>query len=147
MAKTAIERLAEAIEYPDGVPEGALAFSFRADGGEIGASETPDGRLLLRMDLTAPSSFPSPDDADALLPALVVHVPGRMLREEAVLAADDAGAFLWQDAPAAADARTLRRLFETFMDSCDWWRARVEERTGHGAETGARDMPGFIIRP
>jgi hypothetical protein len=138
MSMTATERLAAAIEYPDPVPEGAVAFSFRTDGREVEVSESPDGRILLRQQLSSD---------EALLPSLTEFVPGRMLREEAVLAADDAGAFLWQDAPAAADARTLRRLFETFMDSCDWWRARVEERTGHGAETGARDMPGFIIRP
>lgn len=138
MPMTATERLAAAIEYPDAVPGGALAFAFRADGREVEAEETPEGRLLLRQRLSSD---------EALLPSLVSHVPGRMLREEAVLAADDAGAFLWQDAPAAADARTMRRLFETFMDSCDWWRARVEERTGHGAEAGARDMPDFIIRP
>lgn len=138
MAKTAIERLAEAIEYPDPVPGGAPSFAFRADGREVEAEETPDGRLVLSLRLSAD---------EALLPALAGYVPARMLREEAVLAADPSGAFLWQDAPAAADARTMRRLFETFMDSCDWWRARVEERTGHGAEAGARDMPDFIIRP
>lgn len=138
MAKTAIERLAEAIEYPDGVPAGAPAFAFRADGREVEAGETPEGRLVLRLLLS---------DDESLLPALAGYAPARMLREEAVLAADASGAFLWQDAPAAADSRTLRRLFETFMDACDWWRARVDERTGHGAEAGARDMPDFIIRP
>ena len=51
--------------------------------------------------------------------------------------------FLWQDAPADADDRTLVRLFESFADSCDWWRARVDER-GKG---GAVEISEAVIRP
>ena len=51
--------------------------------------------------------------------------------------------FLWQDASADADDRTLVRLFESFTDSCDWWRARVEER-GKG---DAVEISEAVIRP
>ena len=63
-----------------------------------------------------------------MIPALAAYAAGRMLREEATLAFGNGNVFLWQDAPADADDRTLLRLFESFTDSCDWWRARVEER-------------------
>jgi hypothetical protein len=66
-----------------------------------------------------------------------------MLREEATLAYGKGGVFLWQDAPADADDRALVRLFETFADSCDWWRARVEER-GKGDMV---EISEAVIRP
>jgi len=65
-----------------------------------------------------------------------------MLREDATLAHGSRAAFLWQDAPADADARALVRLFETFADSCDWWRARLDERGG-----GAVEISEAVIRP
>jgi hypothetical protein len=135
MEKTAISRLAEAIDYPDEVPEGAASFVFRVDGAEIRASSA-EGVVRLVYDLGA-------EDSD--LPALADYAVGRMLREEAVLAAAPTGGspFLWQEAPGSAGAQALRRLFESFMDSCDWWRARVE-----GTREGERaEFPEMMIRP
>lgn len=133
MAKTAIERLAKAIEYPDRMPEGSLTAVLRVDGAEISAAVTGD-RLVLSQRLTG--------EADKL-PALAGYAAGRMLREEAVLAYGDGAVFLWQDASADAGEQALVRLFESFMDSCDWWRARVdasraEEKT---------EFPEMMIRP
>ncbi len=117
--ETAVGRLLEAIGYPEKAPAGALSFKMNVDDCEIDAVEA-GGRLRLELRI---------DCGDDRLPALAEYAAGRMLREEAVLAWDGKGgrALLWQDAPAASDARTLRRLFETFSGSCDWWRARAEE--------------------
>lgn len=136
MAITAIERLAEAIGYPDRVPEGALAATLRVDDAEVSAAIAGD-RLVLSQRLTG--------DADKL-PALAGYAAGRMLREDAVLAYGDGVAFLWQDAPADAGGQALVRLFESFMDSCDWWRERVAERRDEGADAGM-PLAEMMIRP
>ena len=115
------------------MPEGALTATLRVDGVEVSAAVTAD-RIVLSLRLT--------DEADKL-PALAGYAAGRMLREEAVLAYGDGAAFLWQDAPAGAGDQALVRLFESFMDSCDWWRACVE---GPKAEGGA-EFPEMMIRP
>lgn len=123
MAKTAIARLADAIGYPETVPGGSSFFTLRVDGAEILAEEA-GGRIVLEFALS--------DDASILQP-LAGYAAGRMLKEEATLAfggiqaSGHSGpqAFLWQDEDAGADGRSLLRLFETFMDSCDWWRERV----------------------
>lgn len=133
MPKTAIERLAEAISYPDRMPEGALAAMLRVDGSEVSAAVAGD-RLVLSQRLTG--------EADKL-PALAGYAAGRMLREEAVLAYGDGAVFLWQDASTSASEQALVRLFESFMDSCDWWRARAE---GSRAEEKT-DFPEMMIRP
>lgn len=136
MGKTAIERFAGAIGYPDEVPDGALDFVFRVDGWAIHASESL-GRIVISHKLS---------DDDETLPALASFAAGRMLREDAVLAfgelAGERCAFLWQDAPATSDEGTLARIFETFMDSCDWWRARVES-----ARIESSEIPPMMIRP
>ena len=138
MAKTAIERLAEAIGYPDRVPEGALAATLRVDGAEISAAVTGE-RIVLSQRLT--------DEADKL-PTLAGFAAGRMLREEAVLATppSEGSPFLWQEAPASAGAPALRRFFESFMDSCDWWRARVDALRGN-AEVATAVPETMMIRP
>ena len=133
MAKTAIERLAEAIGYPDRMPEGSLFATLRVDGAEVSAAVTGD-RLVLSQRLT---------DAADKLPALAGYAAGRMLREEAVLTYGDGVAFLWQDAPAGAGEQVLMRLFESFMDSCDWWRARVESSRAEEKT----EFPEMMIRP
>ena len=133
MAKTAIERMAEAIGYPDRMSEGTLMATLRVDGAEVVATVTGE-RIVLSQSLT--------DDADKL-PALAGYAAGRMLKEEAVLSYGDGTAFLWQDASARASDQALARLFESFMDSCDWWRARVE-----GTREGERaEFPEMMIRP
>ena len=119
-----------------------MVFTFRVDGAEISA-ETADGRIVLSCPLT---------DDESLLPSLARYAGGRMLREDATLSFGQPGlsssgsgssAFLWQDAPADADERTLLRLFESFADSCDWWRARVDEREADGAA----EISEAVIRP
>ena len=115
MPARAIERLTEAIGYPERVPAGAASFTLQVDGGEIQASETGNAlRLVCRLT----------DDA-AQFPRLAEYAAGRMLREDAALACDQEGAFLWQETSATGDAQALQGAFETFCDSCDWWRARV----------------------
>ncbi len=133
--RTAVERLAEAIGYPERIPDGARSFSLRVDGVEILAEET-DGRLVLSYRLT---------DDDGDLPAVAGFSAGRFRREEATLAVEPGkpGAFLWQEASAASDTHALVRLFETFMDSCDWWRARVD--SGPAGQT--ESVPAMMIRP
>ena len=145
MAKKAIERLVDAIGYPDRVPDGAQSFTLRADGAEILAEES-SGRIVLSHRLT---------DDESRLPSLAAYAAGRMLREDATLSFGQPGlsvsglppaAFLWQDAPATAGAHDLLRLFETFMDSCDWWRERVEGQRASAAGP-SDDSETMVIRP
>jgi len=125
--------MAEAIGYPDRMSEGTLLATLRVDGAEVTAAVTGE-RLVLSQRLT--------DDADKL-PLLAGYAAGRMLREEAVLAYGDGAAFLWQDVSARAGDQALVRLFESFMDSCDWWRARVEGTR----EKERAEFPEMMIRP
>lgn len=148
--QTAVERLIEAIGYPEKAPEGALSFTLLVDGGEIFAEETA-GRLRLVCRLT---------DDEALLPSLACYAPGRMLREPAILAYGAAAqrpggpavkpangqAFLWQDAPADIDGHGLMRLFETFANSCDWWRERIGQGSG-GGESAEPEPETMMILP
>ncbi len=146
--QTAVERLIEAIGYPEKAPEGALSFTLLVDGGEIFAEETA-GRLRLVCRLT---------DDEALLPSLACYAPGRMLREPAILAYGqkskvegqrsmaDSAAFLWQDAPADIDGHGLMRLFETFANSCDWWRERIGQGSG-GGESAEPEPETMMILP
>ena len=134
--KTAVEKLAAAIGYPERISGGGGSSVLRVDGMEIVAEET-DRRIRLSYALT---------DDEALLPTLAAYAAGRMLKEEAVLSYGDSRAFLWQDGPADADAHAMLRLFETFMDSCDWWRARVEALRGN-AEVAASVPETMMIRP
>ena len=148
--KAAIERLAKAVGYPEKVPEGALSFTFRVDGAEIHAEEA-EGRIVLSRTLS--------DDA-SILPMLAQYAAGRMLREDATLSyglpdlSDSVSrraeirpsSFLWQDAPSDANADALRRAFETFLDSCDWWRARVDALLG-GEAAGPDGGEMMMIRP
>ena len=147
--KNAIERLIEAIGYPERTPDGALSFTLQVDGADVLAEER-GGRLRLSLALSNDKS---------LFPKFAAYAAGRMLREEATLTVGELAArtdpssaqssngptlFLWQDVSAAANDHALARLFETFMDSCDWWRARVEEQTGN-EERATPEL--FMIRP
>ncbi len=132
---TPVQRLLEAVGYPEKAPDGAVSFSLLVDGGEVEA-RAGSGRVFLSRALAC-----GKED----LARLAALAPGRMLREEAVLAAEpgpNGGAFLWQDAPDTADARALQRLFETFCDSCDWWLERVGEFSAPEPE-----IPPMMIRP
>lgn len=160
--KSSVERLLKAIGYPERIPDGSSAYTLRVDGMEVVAEEA-NGRLVLSCALT---------DDDSLLPTLASYAAGRMLREDAVLAYGAVGlsttqrrndptmqrsndatekrtddtAFLWQSAPADADEHVLLRLFETFTDSCDWWRTRVNAL--RGGEADAASVPEtMVIRP
>lgn len=134
MKETAINALAAAIGYPEEVPLGSASFVFSVDGGAVEAS-VANGRLVLVRGLAAA--------ADVDLAAFAGYAAGRVLREEATLAYDPADdrLILWQDVSATADAALLRRFFEVFAASCDWWLARVR---GVEAATG---IPEMMIRP
>ena len=140
--KTAVERLAEAIGYPETVPGGVLSFAFTVDGAEIAARET-GGRLLLERRLWEAGD--GDDETVARIPAtLAWYAAGRVLREEATLAWDPTreAAILWQDVPASAPDERLRLLFEVFTASCDWWAERVKE-----ALTPEPVFPEMVIMP
>ena len=139
--KKPVERLLVAIGYPERMSGGSTPFTLRVDGMEIIAEEM-DERLVLSYVLSVEES---------LLPTLAAYAAGRMLRENAVLAYGKVAglqpsAFLWQDAPADADVRDLVRFFETFMDSCDWWRDRVNSLRGGEAEIPDAGQ-AMVIRP
>lgn len=141
--KTAVERLAEAIGYPETVPGGAMSFVFTVDGAEISTRES-GGRLLLERRLWQTAEN-GDDESAARLPAtLARYAAGRVLREEATLAWDPnrEAAILWQDIPASAPDERLRRLFEVFTASCDWWAERVKE-----AMTPEPVFPEMVILP
>ena len=129
----AADRLLVAIGYPEKISSADGPFTLRVDGLEVLVEEAA-GRIVLSIALT---------EDESMLPTLAAYAAGRMLREEATLAYGKGSVFLWQDAPTDADDRTLVRLFESFADSCDWWRARVEER-GKG---DAVEISEAVIKP
>ena len=133
VGRNAADRLLVAIGYPERIPNTDAPFTLRVDGREV-LVEMSAGRIVLSVALT---------EDESMIPALAAYAAGRMLREEATLAYGKGNVFLWQDAPADAGDRALVRLFETFADSCDWWRARVEER-GKG---DAVEISEAVIRP
>lgn len=140
VGRTPMERFLAAIGYPERMSGGGTPFAMRVDGMEVLAEEVGE-RIVLSYALT---------DDESLLPTLASYASGRMLREDAVLAYGEVGggrkAFLWQDAPSDADDRALVRLFETFMDSCDWWRDRVSALRVGGMEIPDADE-AMVIRP
>ena len=133
---TRLEHFLKSVGYPDRVPEGSSSFTMRVDGMEIVANEA-NGRIVLSYVLTPEAS---------LLPVLSGYAAGRILREDAVLTCDKSSAFLWQDAPGNSGTREMVRFFETFVDSCDWWRERVDALRGGAAAAGAPDDT-MVIRP
>ena len=140
--KTAVERLAEAIGYPEAVPGGAVSFAFAVDGAEIAARES-GGRLVLERSLWTMAD--GDDETAEQIPAtLARYAAGRVLREEATLAWDPnrEAAILWQDVPASAPTERLRLFFEVFASSCDWWAERVKE-----ALTPEPAFPEMVIMP
>ena len=141
--RSAAERLLVAIGYPERMSQRDDPFTLRVDGKEMFVEESA-GRIILSIVLT---------EDDSMLPLLATYAAGRMLHENATLAYGSLegktsklqknNVFLWQDASADADDRTLVRLFESFADSCDWWRARVDER-GKGDTI---EISEAVIRP
>lgn len=130
-----LDRFLTAIGYPEKASEGATSFPLLVDDGEV-LVRAEGVRLVLSRVL-------SREAAD--LPRLASFVPGRMLREEAVLAAEpgpDGAAFLWRELPADASAGAMQRAFESFCDSCDWWLDRISEFSAPEPE-----IPPMMIRP
>lgn len=135
MTETRLEHFLKSVGYPERISDGSTSFTMRVDGMEVVAEES-SGRIRLVFRLT---------DDKALLPTLASYAVGRMLHEDAVLTHHNNQAFLWQDAPADADDRTYVRLFETFADSCEWWRARLAERAAGDVEE--IENSEAVIRP
>ena len=133
--QTSIQRLAQAIGYPDEVPEGVLSFTVRVDGRDMPAAES-GGRLVLRCALQA-------DPADDVVERFAGYAVGRMLKEEATLAWDPERSelILWQAVPAQASDAVLRRFFEVFATSADWWFARARD------DEAVSSIPEMVIRP
>ena len=130
-----IDQFLTAIGYPERAPDGASSFSVLVDGGEVQVRAEP-GRLLFSRALAC---------GEEDLPRLASLAPGRMLREEAVLAAEPGpggSALLWCDLPANASPAAMQRAFESFCDSCDWWLERVGELSEPEPE-----IPPMMIRP
>ena len=86
-------------------------------------------------------SLGSPEES--ALVRLAGFAAGRVLKEEATLAWEprEGELILWQGIPAAASDEALKRAFEVFTASCDWWRDRVREE-----DVGER-VPEMMIRP
>lgn len=142
MAGSRLEFFLKSVGYPDRAPDGCVSFTLRVDGVEVLAEEA-EGRLVLSCALT---------DDESILPVLATYAAGRMLKEGAALTYgrrptvdERSSAFLWQEAPSDFEGAELTRFFENFMDSCDWWRARVETLR---EEASAGAVPEtMVIRP
>ena len=139
--ETSVERLAKAIGYPDEVTSGCKDYTFTVDDFEVRAQET-GGRLRLTASVFTPARDGSDEER---LAELAGYVPGRILKEEAVLAwdPDSESAIVWQEYPVTAEADDLRRFFEVFAASFEWWR----DRASAVQEDAAPLMPEFVIRP
>ena len=133
---TAFERLEAAIGYPTGEtsPEGGV-LPLLVDGGRVEVRES-GGRIVLSRTL---GKF----DDDGLK-RLAGYAAGRILKEDAVLAWDPGREelFLWQDAPSGASDSQLKRVFDVFCASCDWWLARAGEEN-----VSKERVPDTMIRP
>ena len=130
-----LDHFLTAIGYPEKASDGATSFPLLVDGGEV-LVRAEAGRLVLSRALAC-------DEGD--LPRLASFAPGRMLREEAILAADPTpggAALLWRELPADASAGAMQLAFESFCDSCDWWLERVDEFSAPAPE-----IPPLTIRP
>lgn len=136
MTGEVINRLAEAIGYPDRIPSGVASFTLRVDGMEVVAEEIGN-RLVLKYDLTS---------SEDIYDRLAEFAAGRILKEAATLSAEPSsgGLFLWQGVDSHASAHDLMRLFETFMNSCEWWRERVDSIREARPQFGPDEM---IMRP
>lgn len=141
MTKPAIVSLLEAIEYPEEASPDALEYTLRVDDGEVEAVEE-HGFLRLERVLLGGG-----EENEALAAKLATYAPGRILREGAVLAArrKSGEIYLWQEMALKKDmdARSFKRFFETFMNSCDWYLARIEDETSPSPAA----FPNFTIRP
>ena len=139
-----LEFFLKSVGYPERIPAGSVSFTMRVDGMEVLAEESA-GQIVLSYALT---------DEEPLITSLATYAAGRILKEDAALAygrrASAGGegpcAFIWQAVPDDVGGHGFVRLFETFMDSCDWWRARVDALRG-GASDGPSVPATMMIRP
>jgi len=132
----AVDRLVAAIGYPsDEISSENGVLQLLVDGGKMEVRES-EGRMVFSRAL---GSF---DDAG--LQRLAGYAAGRMLKEDAILSWDPAagGVMLWQDVPSGASDSQLRRVFEVFCASCDWWLARAGEE-----HVSSDRVPEMMIRP
>ena len=167
VGRNAADRLLLAIGYPERIPNTDGLFTLRVDGREVFV-EVSAGRIVLSIVLTEDESMIPAlaayaagrmlrEEATLAFGSLEVskfrslegasskplNLQTSKLPNLQTSKLPSSTVFLWQDAPADADDRALVRLFESFTDSCDWWRARVEER-GKG---DAVELSEAVIRP
>lgn len=131
----AIQRLLGVIGYPtDSVSAGQGFVVIKVDGYPVRLSEG-SGLLVL--------SCPLDIDGEEVFLRLVGYAAGRLLKEDATLAWDPRSQelILWQSVPAAAGEEALRRVFEVFTASCDWWIGRAKE------DVTVSEIPQMMIRP
>lgn len=136
-----IKALTQAIGYPDEVPVDCRDYTLSVDDFEVRA-QVRNNRLLLSASVYTP---PRDGSEDGFLAEVTTFVIGRILKEEAVLAwdPDSDSLMIWQEFPVDVGPNDLRRFFEVFTASFEWWRDRVRE-----VRDGARQkMPEFVIRP
>ena len=131
--KGLVERLGEAIGYPERVPEWAVSFAFRVDDDPVEA-RVRAGTLLLKW------TFPE----NAPVERLAEFAAGRILRDPSVLAWDSVRerAILWRRTAKGAGDRELVRTFLGFIGSRDWWKECVAELTRPKAT-----LQDLVIRP
>ena len=130
-----LDRLLAAIGYPEGEASPVRGvLSLKVDGQTVKAMEDA-GRLLLVYSLGAPEA--------EVCRRLAGYTAGRLLKEDATLAWDPTAGelILWQGVTASSSADILRRFFEVFSASCDWWRSRLQE------EGSGETIPSMMIRP
>lgn len=134
MGELSIERLLEAISYPDraGV-EGSRAVLLIDETEVVVEARDRFFRFYAELDV-----------GEEELPEFAGYAPGRFYKDDAVLAVGvDGKVFLWQDIAANSDERTLRMAFESFLGARDWWTDRLE--TGRAdSEVRFQDV---LIRP
>ena len=130
----AIERLAQAIGYPDRVGGGDGPAELQVDGFTVAVRED-----ALRLVFSTRLDF-----AESQLVAAAGYAAGRLLREEATLTWDPTAktVLLFQAVDSQASPARLRAAFERFLDSCDWWRERAAEADGASAT-----MPEMMFMP
>lgn len=128
-----IHRLAQAIGYPETVPEGVHTYAFRVDG-DVYTAEQLGARCVIRRRFQV---------EDATLLRLASFTAGRLLREDAVLAWDDHSQELelWQEIPMGR-APEMAAAFGAFVNACEWWMARVAEE-----EIPRSVFPEMMIQP
>lgn len=131
--KSLIRRLGLALNYPADFSEVGGEFVFIVDGLKIIASESSKG-VVLKFWLEA-----SPEH----IVSFAEFAFGCILRDEATLSWDNSGSslFLWV-CLSSPDETSLRHGFESFADSCEWWRSRAMER-----EVPVSVVPDIMIRP